>query len=92
MVFIKLYNIIVVDEVLYELSRIFVFIENGKFIEYISKYLINLCSVFVRSDGNIVVCDLGDVFIKIFFFDVIELLWFFRVRNYDVFLWCVVYY
>lgn len=59
---------------------------------YIGKYLLNLCSVFVRSDGNILVCDLGDIFVKVFFFDGIELLWFFRINSYDVFLWCVFYY
>ena len=89
--FTKLHNIIVVDEASHESSRISVFTENGKLIEHISKHLINPCSVSVRSDGNIVVCDSGDASIKILSPDATELLRSFRVRNYDAFPWCAVY-
>lgn len=74
------------------LSKVFVYIEDGKFVKYISEDLVNLCSVFVRSDGKIIVCDLGDLCIKFFFVDGVILLKFFRLENYDVFLWFVVYY
>jgi len=83
--FTKLYNIIVVDEASHKSSRISVFTENGKLIKYISDHLINPCSVSVRSDGNILVCDSGDVSVKVLSPDGTELLRSFRVRNYDAF-------
>ena len=89
--FTKLYNIIVVDEASHESSKISVFTENGKLIEHISKHLINPCSVSVRSDGNIIVCDSGDISVKVLSPDGTELLRSFRVRNYDAFPWCAVY-
>ena len=89
--FTKLYNIIVVDEASHESSKISVFTESGKLVERISKHLINPCSVSVRSDGNIIVCDSGDISVKVLSPDGTELLRSFRVRNHDAFPWCAVY-
>ena len=90
--FTKLYNIIVVDEASHESSKISVFTENGKLIKHISKHLINPCSVSVSgSDGNIIVCDSGDISVKVLSPDGTELLRSIRERNYDAFPWCAVY-
>ena len=89
--FTKLYNIIVVDEASPMSSKISIFTENGKLIGQITKHLINPCSVSVGSEGNIIVCDSGDISVKVLSPDGTELLRSFRVRNYDAFPWSAVY-
>ena len=89
--FTKLCNIIVVDEASHESSKISVFTEKGKLIKHIGEHLINPCSVSVRSDGNILVCDSGDISVKVLSPDRTELLRSFRIRNYDAFPWFAVY-
>jgi len=89
--FTKFHNIIVVDEASHESSKISVFTENGKLIKHISEHLTNPCSVSVRSDGNILVCDSGDLSVKVLSPDGTELLRSFRIRNYDAFPWFAVY-
>ena len=89
--FTKLYNIIVVDEASHKSSRISVFTENGQLIKHIGEHLINPCSVSVRSDGNIIVCDSGDISVKVLSPDGTSLLRSFRVSNYDAFPWFAVY-
>lgn len=71
----------------------FLFIEYGQFIKYIGQCLIILLCVFVRSDGYmIIVFDFGDDLVKVFIFDGVGLVQFFRVLDCDVFLLYVVYY
>lgn len=89
--FTKLCNIIVVDETSHESSKISVFTENGDLIKHIHEHVINPCSVSVRSDGNIIVCDSGDTSVKVLSPDGTELLRSFRLRNYDAFPWFAVY-
>ena len=89
--FTKLYNIIVVNEASHESSKISVFTEDGQFIMHIGKHLLNPCSVSVRSDGNILVCDSGDISVKVLSPDGTELLRSFRINSYDAFPWCALY-
>lgn len=89
--FSKFHNVIVVAEASQESSKISLFTEDGQFIKHISEHLINPCSVSVRSDGNILVCDSGDISVKVLSPDHTQLLRSFRIRNYDAFPWCAVY-
>lgn len=89
--FTKLYNIMVVNEASHESSKISVFTEHGQFIMHIGKHLLNPCSVSVRSDGNILVCDSGDISVKVLSPDGTELLRSFRINSYDAFPWCALY-
>lgn len=89
--FTKFHNIIAVAEASQESSKISLFTEDGQFIKHISEHLINPCSVSVRSDGNIIVCDSGDISVKVLSPDHTKLLQSFRMRNYDAFPWFAIY-
>ena len=73
------------------LSKVSVYTEDGKFVKHISEDLVNPCSVSVRSDGKIIVCDSGDLCIKLLSADGAILLKSFRLENYDAFPWFAVY-
>ena len=91
--FTKLNNIIVVGEESPKSSKISVFTENGQpvIMHIIGKRLLNPCSVSVRSDGSILVCDSGDISVKVLSPDGTKLLRAFKINNYDAFPWCAVY-
>ena len=72
-------------------SKVSVYTEDGKFVKHISEDLVNPCSVSVRSDGKIIVCDSGDLCIKLLSADGAILLKSFRLENYDAFPWFAVY-
>ena len=46
-------------------SEMFLFTERGQFIKDTGQYLINPQSVSIRSDGHMIVCDLGDKSVKV---------------------------
>ena len=73
------------------LSKVSVYTEDGKFVKHISEDLVNPGSVSVRSDGKIIVCDSGDLCIKLLSADGAILLKSFRLENYDAFPWFAVY-
>lgn len=73
------------------LSKVSVYTEDGEFVKHISEDLVNPCSVSVRSDGKIIVCDSGDLCIKLLSADGAILLKSFRLENYDAFPWFAVY-
>ena len=73
------------------LSKVSVYTEDGKFVKHISEDLVNPCSVSVRSDGKIIVCDSGDLCIKLLSADGAMLLKSFRLENSDAFPWFAVY-
>ena len=73
------------------LSKVSVYTEDGKFVKHISEDLVNPCSVSVRSDGKIIVCDSGDLCIKLLSADGAMLLKSFRLENFDAFPWFAVY-
>ncbi|KAL9955630.1 hypothetical protein ACROYT_G036981 [Oculina patagonica] len=55
------------------------------------KHVINPCSVSVRADGKIIVCDSGDISVKVLSPDGTELLQSVRVPYYDAFPWFAVH-
>lgn len=59
-VFLKNDGIIFGYEEFVYLEKMFVIINQGYFIEYFSEYLIILFGVFVKVDGDVIVCDGGD--------------------------------
>ena len=89
--FTKFCDVIVVSEESHESSKISIFTEDGQFTKHISEHLINPCSVSVRTDGQIIVCDSGDISVKVLSPDGTELLQSFRVPNYDAFPWLAVH-
>ena len=90
--FTKSFNVIVVAEESQESSTISIFTEHGQFVKHITEHTINPCSVSVsRTDGKIIVCDSGDISVKVLSPDGTEMLQAFRVSNYDAFPWCAVH-
>ena len=67
-------DVIVIHGELLKPSEMFLFTEHGKFIKHISQHLINPCSVSVRTDGHMIVCDRGDKSVKVLSPDGTELL------------------
>ena len=94
--FTKFFDVIIVAEKSSKFgtisSNISVYTEDGKFVKHISeRLLINPCSVSVRTDGKIIVCDSGDLSVKVLSADGAKMLKSFRVPNYDAFPWFAVY-
>ena len=58
-------EVIVIHGELFKLSKMFLFTEHGDFIKVISQHLIDPCSVSVRDDGHMIVCDSGDNSVKV---------------------------
>ena len=58
-------EVIVIHEVPFGRSKIFLFTEHGDFIKVISQHLIDPSSVSVRDDGHMILCDSGDKSIKV---------------------------
>lgn len=76
---------------IHKISKVSVYTETGTFVKHISGHLVNPCSVSVRSDGKIIVCDSGDLYIKLLSADGAKLLRSFRLANFDAFPWFAVY-
>ena len=58
-------EVIVIHGERFKLSKMFLFTEHGDFIKVISQHLIDPCSVSVRDDGHMIVCDSGDNSVKV---------------------------
>ena len=90
--FSKSCEIIVVHEHSSNSSEISVFTELGQFVKNISaQHLTNPCSVSVRDDGLLIVCDSGDIKVKILSPDGDKLENSFRVPHFDAFPWFAVH-
>ena len=59
-------EVIVIHGELFTSSKMFLFTEHGDLIKVIGQHLIDPCSVSVRDDGHMIVCDSGDNSIKVF--------------------------
>ena len=75
------------------LTKTSVVTDDGQFIEQFSEYLIDPCSVFVKTDGDghVIVCDSGDLKIKVLSPDGAELLQSFSAPDCNESPGCVVY-
>ena len=89
--FSKSSEIIVVHEESSKFSEISVFTEHGEFVKNIDTHLINPCSVSVRDDGLLIVCDSGDLKVKILSAEGDKLEQAFRVLQFDAFPWFAVH-
>ena len=89
--FSKSSEIIVVHEESSKFSEISVFTEHGEFVKNINTHLINPCSVSVRDDGLLIVCDSGDIKVKILSAEGDELEQAFSVLQFDAFPWLAVH-
>ena len=58
-------EVIVIHGELFISSKMFLFTEHGDLIKVIGQHLIDPCSVSVRDDGHMIVCDSGDNSVKI---------------------------
>ena len=58
-------EVIVIHGELFTSSKMFLFTEHGDLIKVIGQHLIDPCSVSVRDDGHMIVCDSGDNSIKV---------------------------
>ena len=58
-------EVIVIHGELFTSSKMFLFTEHGDLIKVIGQHLIDPCSVSVRDDGHMIVCDSGDNSVKI---------------------------
>ena len=67
-------DVIVIHGQVFQPSEMFLFTEHGQFIKHISQHLINPQSVSVRTDGHLIVRDLGDRSVKVLSPDGTELL------------------
>ena len=72
-------------------SEMFLFTERGQFIKDTGQYLINPQSVSIRSDGHMIVCDLGDKSVKVLTPDGSGLKQSFNAPDCDTFPWHAVY-
>ena len=73
-------------------SEISVFTEDKQFVKRITEHVRNPCSVSVsRTDGKIIVCDSGDISVKVLSPDGTEMLLSIRVPNCDAFPWFAVH-
>lgn len=90
--FSKASEIIVVHEQSSNSSKISVFTELGQFVKNIStQHLVNPCSVSVRDDGLLIVCDSGDLKVKILSAEGDKLENSFGVPHFDAFPWFAVH-
>ena len=58
-------EVIVIHGDILEPCKMLLFTEHGDFIKVISQHLIDPCSVSVRDDGHMIVCDWGDKSVKV---------------------------
>ena len=58
-------EVIVIHGNILEPCKMLLFTEHGDFIKVISQHLIDPCSVSVRDDGHMIVCDWGDKSVKV---------------------------
>ena len=58
-------EVIVIHGNILKLCKMLLFTEHGDFIKVISQHLIDPCSVSVRDDGHMIVCDWGDKSVKV---------------------------
>ena len=58
-------EVIVIHGSILEPCKMLLFTEHGDFIKVISQHLIDPCSVSVRDDGHMIVCDCGDKSVKV---------------------------
>ena len=58
-------EVIVIHGELFTSSKMFLFTEHGDLIKVIGQHLIDPCSVSVRDDGHMIVCDSGDNSVKV---------------------------
>ena len=58
-------EVVVIHGEILEPCKMLLFTEHGDFIKVISQHLINPCSVSVRDDGHMIVCDWGDKSVKV---------------------------
>ena len=90
--FSKASEIIVVHEQSSNSSKISAFTELGQFVKDIStQHLVNPCSVSVRDDGLLIVCDSGDLKVKILSAEGDKLENSFGVPHFDAFPWFAVH-
>ena len=62
-------EVIVIHGELFTSSKMFLFTEHGDLIKVIGQHLIDPCSVSVRDDGHMIVCDSGDNSVKVLYPD-----------------------
>ena len=58
-------EVIVIHGNILKLCKMLLFTEHGDFIKVVSQHLIDPCSVSVRDDGHMIVCDWGDKSVKV---------------------------
>ena len=58
-------EVVVIHGEILEPCKMLLFTEHGDFIKVISQHLIDPCSVSVRDDGHMIVCDWGDKSVKV---------------------------
>ena len=84
-------DVIVIHGELFRPSEMFLFSEHGQFIKHISQHLIDPLRVSVRTDGHMIVCDVGNYSVKVLSPDGTELLQSFSSPDCDEFPWSAVY-
>ena len=84
-------DVIVIHRKLFRPYEMSLFTEHGQFIKHISQHLINPFSVSVTTDGHLIVCNMGDMSVKVLSPDGTELVQSLFAPDCDEFPWFAVY-